>query len=140
MTKGLTRLASHNSNIVATHKQSYDGGWAIYCTKKCWRKDKQALNKDISFFDQFLDDSFVTSNLSSASSVSTTSTGTKTSCTGIVKGIAWKSTPTMKAKPEYIDEDSICSDIMQDSVTLKTISIGEIYSEEESYWESGNVS
>ena len=45
MTKGLTRLASHNSNIVATHKQSYDGGWAIYCAKsakermsKHWRR------------------------------------------------------------------------------------------------------
>ena len=34
MTKGLTRLASHNSNMVALHKQNYEGGWTIYRTKK----------------------------------------------------------------------------------------------------------
>ena len=40
----------------------------------------------------------------------------------------------------YLYEDSVCTDIIQDSMTLKTISIGEIYSEEEKNGESENVS
>ena len=51
MTKGLTGLVSHNSNIVAPHEHNYEGGWAIYRARKsCWAL-KQEKKKNLPSFD-----------------------------------------------------------------------------------------
>ena len=84
MTKGLTGLVPHNSNMVAPHKQNYDGGHTIYQTKKlCW-KDKQALKKDIPFFDQVLDDSCTIRYFLSTSYISNRSSNAKMLCADVV--------------------------------------------------------
>ena len=42
MTKGLTGLSSHNSNMVAPYEQNDEGGLAIYHTKSpVWQRDLQ---------------------------------------------------------------------------------------------------
>ena len=55
MTKGLTGLASHNSNMVAPHEQNYEGGWTIYRTKRSCRAERLAKRNTQSFFEDDLE-------------------------------------------------------------------------------------
>ena len=98
MTKGLTGLASHNSNMAAPHEQNYEGGRTIYRTKRSRRAEKLSKRNTQSFFEDDLEDSSYHSLFSASSTTSSTSTGTKTSYADIVKGIGHKSQPPMKIK------------------------------------------
>ena len=57
-----------------------------------------------------------------SSTISSTSTGTRTSYTDIVKRTGHKSQPPMKIKTKTSDDESICSDITQDPSLLKCVS------------------
>ena len=119
----LVALASCNSNMVAPYKQYSDGGWTIYCTKKLLKQDKEAFKRDVSFFDQFSDDSFTIGNISLTTSASNISTSTKTLYANIVTGIDHVPSPTVKAKVESSDDGSVCSSISQNSLTLITCKV-----------------
>ena len=41
MTKGLTGLVSHNSNMITPQEHNYEGGWTIYRTRESCRALKQ---------------------------------------------------------------------------------------------------
>ena len=87
--KGLTRLASHNSNMVAPHKQNYEGGWTIYGTKKSHMVEKQYKRKSLSFFYTVSDNSSKHGLFLASSTTDSTSTSTKTSHADIVKSISF---------------------------------------------------
>ena len=54
-----------------------------------------------------------------SSTISSASTGTRTLYTDVVKGITHKPYPPVKIKTKVSDEDSICSEITQDTLLLK---------------------
>ena len=94
MTKGFTRLATHNSSMVAPHEQNYEGGWTIYHTKKSHRTEKQPKSKSLSFFYTYLDNLPKYTLFSASSTTGSTSTSTKTLFFDIVKGIIHKPHPS----------------------------------------------
>ena len=118
MTKGLTGLASHDSNMVAPHEQNYEGGWTIYRTRKSRRALKKKEKQNQSFFDRYLDNSSQYDLFSASSSENSTSTGTGASYADIVKGTIHNSHPPMKIKTDISDQDSTCSEIMEDPTIM----------------------
>ena len=119
MTEELTGLASHNSNMVAPHEQSYEGGWTIYRTRKSRRALNKKKMKSLSFFDTYVDNSTEYDLFSASSSDSSTSTGTKTSYADIVKGTIHKSQPPVNIKTNISDDISINSEITEDHTIMK---------------------
>ena len=119
MTEELTGLASHNSNMVAPHEQSYEGGWTIYRTRKSRRALNKKKNKSLSFFDTYVDKSTEYNLFSASSSDSSTSTGTRTSYADIVKGTIHKSQPPVNIKTKISDDISINSEITEDHTIMK---------------------
>ncbi len=118
MTKELTGLASHNSNMVAPCEHNYEGGWTIYRTRKFCMTLNQEKKKNKPSFDRYLDN-FTQYNLFSASSSnSSTSTGTGASYANIVKGTIHNSHPPMKIKTKFSDQDSTCSEITEDPTIM----------------------
>ena len=118
MTKGLTGLASHDSNMVAPHEQNYEGGWTIYRTRKSRRALKKKEKQNQSFFDRYLDNSSQYDLFSASSSENSTSTGTGASYADIVKGTIHNSHPPMKIKTDISDQDSTCSEITEDPTIM----------------------
>ena len=117
MTKGLTGRASQNLNVAASYKQSYDCGWTTYYPiEKIWNKHWKGL---FPFSTRILRNPLSTV-ISSRLPLPGISTSTNNLYTDIVKGIVGKPTLTVKVKVESSDRDSICSDITQNYVTLKT--------------------
>ena len=119
MTEELTGLASHNSNMVAPHEQSYEGGWTIYRTRKSRRALNKKKKKSLSFFDTYVDKSTEYDLFSASSSDSSTSTGTRTSYADIVKGTIHKSQPPVNIKTKISDDISINSEITEDHTIMK---------------------
>ena len=118
MTKGLTRLASHNSNMVAPGEHKYEGGWTIYHTRKSCRALKQEKKKTISSFDCYLDNSSQYNLFAPSSSDSSTSTGTGALYPNIVKGTIHNPYPPMKIKTKFSDQDSTCSETTEDPTIM----------------------
>ena len=119
MTKGLARLASHNSNMVASLEQTYEGGWTVYRTKRWQRAEKLAKRNTQSFFDYDSEDFSYHNPFLASSTTSSISTGTKILYADIVKRTGHNSQPPMKMKTKTSDEERICSEITQDPFLLK---------------------
>ena len=123
MTKGLTGLASHNSNMVAPHEQNYEGGWTIYCTKNPeeQRNSQKGIHNPFLIMIRKTPVIIISFQLPLLPAVPrpVPKHRTKASYAEVVKRTGHKSQPPMKLKTETSDEESICSKITQDSFLLK---------------------